>query len=338
MILYIGNKLSKYGFTPTSIETLGIKLAQHYPVRLVSDKKNKIARFFDFIFSIIKGRKSIKLIIIDTYSTSNFYFAFASALLANIFRIHYVPILRGGNLPHRLKTSPRMSSMIFKNSFKNIAPSMYLYQDFEKLGFPVDYIPNNIEMKIYHFKKRVQVTPRMLYVRSMQKLYNPQMAVRVLDLLAKKYDDAFLCMVGPDKDGSLEETKKLAEDLGLSDKVKFTGALSKPDWIKLSVDYDIFINTTNFDNHPVSVIEAMALGLPVVTTNVGGVPFLVDDEENGLLVPPNQVDEFVKAVERLIETPELAERIAKNARQKVEAYDWETVKFQWFELIDDAIQ
>jgi glycosyltransferase involved in cell wall biosynthesis len=106
----------------------------------------------------------------------------------------------------------------------------------------------------------------------------------------------------------------------------------------LSVDYDIFINTTNFDNHPVSVIEAMALGLPVVTTNVGGVPFLVDDEENGLLVPPNQVDEFVKAVERLIETPELAERIAKNARQKVEAYDWETVKFQWFELIDDAIQ
>ena len=85
--------------------------------------------------------------------------------------------------------------------------------------------------------------------------------------------DATLAMIGPDVDGSLTKVKDLARKKNLD--VNFTGKLSKPEWINYSKDFNVFINTTNFDNTPVSVIEAMALGLPVVSTNVGGMPFLI---------------------------------------------------------------
>jgi len=79
-------------------------------------------------------------------------------------------------------------------------------------------------------------------------------------------------MVGPDKDSSLGEAKDLAKQLGVAESVTFTGVLPKAQWHQLSEKFDIFINTTNIDNMPVSIIEAMALGLPIVSTNAGGLP------------------------------------------------------------------
>src|SRR5690606_41312383 len=83
-------------------------------------------------------------------------------------------------------------------------------------------------------------------------------------------------------DGSLSAAKKYAKKHDL--RVNFTGKLKKKEWIKLSAAYDIFINTSDIDNTPVSVIEAMALGLPVVSTNVGGIPYLIEEGKTGLLV------------------------------------------------------
>ena len=139
-------------------------------------------------------------------------------------------------------------------------------------------------------------------------------------------------MVGPDADGSMEAVKQLAKDLQVT--VKITGKLPKKDWIALAKDHNIFINTTNFDNMPVSVIEAMALGLPVVSTNVGGLPFLIKDNMDGLLVPPNNAEAFVVGIKQLINNPVASNTIAFNAREKVEQFAWGIVKHQWIELLD----
>ena len=138
-------------------------------------------------------------------------------------------------------------------------------------------------------------------------------------------------MVGPDKDGSMEQTKLYAQENQV--KVTFTGRLSKSEWKTLSEDYNIFINTTNFDNTPVSVIEAMCLGLPIVSTNVGGIPFLLSDNDNAFLVEKEDTNAMVQAIENLIKDPELYHRLTTNAYNLVKSFDWTTVKEQWKEIL-----
>ena len=223
---------------------------------------------------------------------------------------------------------------VFNHSFINISPSEYLNYEFKQHGYTnVITIPNNINIQEYKFKKRSVFMPRLLWVRSFDKTYNCEMAVEVLRLLLEMYPDAELCMVGPDKDGSMQSVKELAAQYGLTDRLKITGKLSKLEWHKLSEEYDIFISTTNFDNTPVSVIEAMALGLPIVSTNVGGVPFLIKDGKDGLLCEKGNPNDMVEKIVQIITNPLKTEEICNNARRKAESFDWETVKEQWEKVL-----
>jgi glycosyltransferase involved in cell wall biosynthesis len=140
-------------------------------------------------------------------------------------------------------------------------------------------------------------------------------------------------MVGPDKDGSLIECKKKAKALNLP--IVFTGKLEKEQWIDLSESCDLFINTSKLDNMPVSVIEAMALGLPVISTNVGGIPYLIDNNVTGILVQPNNVEEFTAAIRTLMKDKYLTASLSENARRKVEAFDWQQVKGSWLSVLGE---
>jgi glycosyltransferase involved in cell wall biosynthesis len=328
-ILYLGNQLSKHGKSPTSIETLGVFLKNEgYTMYYASDKKNMILRLLDMLFTMLKTREKIDYILIDTYSTSAFWFAFICSQLARLLKIKYIPILHGGDLPNRLHKNPKICQLIFKNAYINIAPSNYLKHHFNLHGFQnVEVIPNSIQLDKYVFKKRENLKSNLLWVRSFAKIYNPKMAVDVLVQLQKNYSDATLTMVGPEKDGSLAATQEYANRVGV--KVNFTGKLSLQDWTKLAQDCDIFINTTHFDNTPVSVIEAMALGLPVVSTNVGGIQFLLKNNENAILVNDNQVNEMVDGIEKLLIDKEFSLKIQQNAYKFVQNFNWDSVFINW---------
>lgn len=338
MIFYAGNILSKHGYTPTFIESLTPKFSEYYSIISVSDKKNQIIRLADMLSGFLRHKKKIKLVLIDSYSMKAFWFTYALAVLSNLYKIPYIPILRGGGYPERLQKSGKLCDYIFNNSAKNISPSIFLKNHFEKSGYKVDYIPNFIMIRNYEFRKRSLLKPHLIWVRSFDKTYNPPMAIEVLRILKQTYPGAKLCMIGPDKDGSLNETFKLAEKYGLTDSVTFTGKKSKSEWTEISKDYDIFINTTDYDNHPVSVIEAMALGLPVVSTDVGGIPFLINDMHDGLLSKPGNAEEFAMKIEHLIRDNALAEKLSVNARKKAEEFDWENIKEKWFEVINPFLK
>jgi glycosyltransferase involved in cell wall biosynthesis len=285
------------------------------------------------IGSVIRLRQQVKYVLIDTYSTKAFYFALVVSQVCRILGMSYMPVLRGGDLPGRLESSPRLASLVFSNATKIISPSGYLKAALEKKGFPCILIPNNIPIVNYPVRIRSEVRPHLLWVRSFSSIYNPTLAIHLVNRLLEKYPDVKLCMIGPDKDGSLHECKSLAQALGINDRIEFTGLLSKQEWIKKSDEFDIFINTTNFDNTPVSVMEAMALGFPVVTTKVGGIPYLFKDKKEGVMVAPESVDAFVGAVIYLIENPQETLLISKQARAKAEQWDWQVVKQKWQNLL-----
>ncbi|WP_194767988.1 glycosyltransferase family 4 protein [Tamlana sp. I1] len=331
-LLYIGNQLSGEDRTVTTIDTLSDLLSNSgFRVITASTKTNKVLRLLDMFWHIFKFRTRVDYVLIDTYSTQNFYYAFLCGRLCRLFNLKYIPILHGGNLPQRLKKSPKLSKTLFNNAYVNVAPSNYTKSNFEKFGYQnIICIPNVIELENYPFTQRSFKNIRLLWVRSFSEIYNPLLAVDVLNALKKDHLNAELCMVGPEVDGSLQKTKDYAKALGVE--VTFTGKLSKPEWISLSESYNVFINTTTIDNMPVSVIEAMALGLPVVSTNVGGLPFLIKNDVNGVLVEPNSVKAFVYAIKNLVSNLEETQQIIQNARQNVEEYDWKCVKKQWIKV------
>lgn len=332
-ILYIGNKLDTPKSNISSITIIGSLLEKEgYQLKYASDKANKVIRMLDMIGSLLSNKSNIDYVLIDTYSTINFYYALIISQLCRFFNLKYIPILHGGNLEKRLKYSPKLCKIIFEKAHKLVSPSDFLKNTFISYGYSnIEYIPNTIEIKNYEFLKKDFEAPRLLWVRSFSKIYNPKLAVLILDNLVKKGYKAELCMVGPDTDGTLKEVKQLAKELNLN--VNFTGKLSKIEWIELSRDYNIFINTTNYDNMPLSVIEAMALGLPIVSTNVGGMPYLIENGVDGLLVRPNNVYEMSNAVIEIVCNIELRENLIKNMRKNSVKFDWKNVRIKWKKLL-----
>lgn len=334
MILYIGNNFtakSKYNSTMTTLSQLLIK--EGFEVQLSSNKPNKLVRLMDMCWAVFKYRNNLDYLLIDTFSTTNFYYAFCISQLARFCKIKYIPILHGGNLPHRLDTSKKMSKMLFLNAYANVAPSEYLKTEFKKREYKSLLIPNVLTINEYQYKVRKLLKPALLWVRAFDKTYNPKMAINVLKEVKMAYPNALLCMVGPAKDETLAVTKEAAKKLNLENAIEFTGVLSKQEWHRKSEEFDIFINTANFDNTPVSVLEAMALGLPVITTNVGGIPYLINDNFDGILVEKNNHHQMAQAIIYLIRHPEKAIELSKNARIKVEYFDWNKVKNSWFDLL-----
>lgn len=333
-LLYIGNNLNTAKTNTSSIQVLGKQLeAEGYQLRYASSFSNKLARLLHMAWSCIKNSKWADAVLIDTYSTQNFYYALVCSQICRLFGVPYFSILHGGNLPKRLENTPKLCQLIFNNSQLNISPSLFLKSKFEAYSFHnIVFIPNSINIENYKVKPKMYSTIKLLWVRSFSEIYNPELALDILKELIDSGHKAELCMVGPDADGSLQNVKDKAKHLNLP--VTFTGKLSKVEWIALSHDYNIFINTTNFDNMPVSVIESMALGFPVVSTNVGGMSYLIKDRQDGLLVAPKSVLAFVNAILEIHNNTNLRFKLSKNARLKAESFDWSLIKSKWYSILN----
>jgi len=231
----------------------------------------------------------------------------------------------------------KTSKLTFKAAYKLVAPSNFMKVRFKEHGYETVLIPNMLNIKNYQFSERVRSKASLFWLRSFRKHYNPILAVKVLHELLLKGVDADLIMVGPDSgDGSLAEVIEFIQSHDLVDCVKIPGLLSKQEWIEISEDRTILLNTTNIDNTPISVIECMGLGINIISTNVGGIPYLLEDENDALLVPPDDKELMTNAVQKLLSEPELASTLSRNARRKVESFDWNVVKQQWNDVLTNA--
>lgn len=318
--------------------------AEGYTLYYSSAQRWQLLRLLQMLWDTWRLRHKVQVVLIDTYSTRNFYYALLVSQLCRLLKLPYIPILHGGALPRRLERSVGWSQRIFKHALRLVSPSRYLAQVFRGYGYEkVTYIPNTITIADYPISSpslkdgscERYNTIHLLWVRSFSTIYHPQMAVQVLHDLQQQGYIASLTMVGPDADGSLKAVQQLASTLGVQ--VTFTGKLPKARWHALAQQHNVFINTAHFDNMPVSVIEAMALGLPVVSTEVGGMPYLLEHGVDGLLVPDGDVQAMVAAIVRLHREPDLAQRLSAAARLKAEGFDWGVVREKWIHLIENDI-
>jgi len=99
---------------------------------------------------------------------------------------------------------------------------------------------------------------------------------------------------------------------------------------------DVYLNASNVDNMPLSILEAFAAGLPVVTTDAGGIPYIVEHERTGLLVPMNDCEALAAQALRLLEDAEFALRLARGARAECDKYRWAAVRGLWVEFYNEV--
>ena len=305
-------------------------------VGLTSRRQSRVLRVVDMLSTVWKNRRSCDVIHLDVYSGSAFYWAEWVSRLVKMLDKPLILTLHGGNLPDFARKYPRRITRLFARANAVTAPSQYLADALKNFGRDIQLIPNPLDLEEYQYREREKPKPLLIWLRTFHRIYNPGLAVYVLERIKTRLPNARLTMIGPDKDGTLSKVKASAKQLGILDSITFTGGVAKADVPRLLSTGDIFLNTTTIDNSPVSVLEAMASGLAVVSTDVGGMRYLIENEYNGLLVPSGDADAMTEAVMRLLGEPGLAARLARNARKKAQDYGWASILPQWETLFTEV--
>jgi glycosyltransferase involved in cell wall biosynthesis len=333
-VLLIGNFLSGHDGRRTYSEDLAERLeATGTGVLRASSLMFRPARMADMTGAALGVRGDYRVAVIDVYSGRALLWANVAARVAKMRGRPVVLALHGGRLPEYARRHGERLKQLLQLADAVVAPSGYLRDALAPWRSDILVIPNAVEVERCPFRLRTRAKARLTWLRSYHAIYNPEMAVEVLARVRAVKADARLTMYGADKDGSFARVRGAARRLGLESAVDLRGVIPKQQVGAALAEADIFLNTANIDNMPVSVVEAMACGLCVVSTDVGGVPYLVQDGVDGLLVKPGDSDGMARAVLRILGEEGLSVRLSAMARRKAERFDWNAVLEKWLELL-----
>jgi len=223
----------------------------------------------------------------------------------------------------------RTALRVLKRVDAVVVPSSYLADVFREFGVHASIVPNAVDLSQFRYRARKPLRPLIVCTRGFHRYYSVDLVVRAFAEVKREFPEARLCLAGK---GELEEPiKELVRQLKLQD-VEFTGAIAHEDIHRYYEQADIFVNASWLDNMPISILEAFASGLPVVSTAPEGIARVVQDERTGLLCAPQDWRGLAVNVMRLLRDPELAANLAANAYQECQKYTWDAVRPQWLEV------
>lgn len=328
-----------HGFVTTQGQIVAELFAAEndYQITCVSAKINRVARLFEIISTLISKGGKFDLVILEVYSGLSFIIAEVCAFVCRFLNIPLAMVLHGGSLPEFAEAHPRRVRQALRKANLLIAPSRFLAEKFSQYGFEIRVVPNTLDLENYSFRQREKISPRLFWMRSFHEIYNPQMAVEVIAELQKTFPAATLVMAGRDK-GAKSDVELSIERHGLKESVRLKSFLDREQKLAEFAAADIYLNTNLVDNMPVSVLEACAAGLPIVAANVGGLPFLIEDGTNGLLVESGNAAAMTEAVKKLLKDAQLTAKISRNARLLAEQSAWSAVKKQWENLFAEICE
>jgi glycosyltransferase involved in cell wall biosynthesis len=337
-VLFVGNFLSEQRGHRHYCEDLAHRVAQDgWSVVRTSFQSSRARKLLDMVLTAWRDRRDYAVANVDVYS--GFAFGWAEVVATELRQLKkpFVLSLHGGNLPEFARRWPRRVRRLLGEAGALTSPSSYLrdalaaYTDRE-----IVVIPNGLDLRRTTFLQRSRPRKKLLWLRAFHRVYNPTMAVEVLAALRANDHEYSLVMVGPDRgDGSLADARQRATRLGVQDAITFVGPIPNSEVPRYLREADVFINTTNADNTPVSVLEAMASGMIVVSTRVGGIPHLVQHDIEALLVPPGDAPEMASSVRRVVENSVVASRLSAAAHERAARADWTAVLPRWNTLLTE---
>jgi glycosyltransferase involved in cell wall biosynthesis len=337
-LCFVGPMVGRH---PGYVTTQGEILADHfastgYPVISVSTSANRYIRLLDTITTLLHQGRAVDIQCLQVYGGPSLIVEDIASWLGRLLGQRIVMVLHGGAIPEFMAHYPHWSCRVLRRADILVTPSAFLARAVTRYGFTAQVISNVINLSAYPYRHRRQLSPRLLWMRAFHPIYNPEMAIRALAQVQKVVPEVTLAIAGQDK-GRQASVQALAYKLGLGDAVRFPGYLDMAAKVREGNAADIFLSTNHVDNTPVSVVEACGMGLPVVATNVGGIPDLLTDNETSLLVPDDDDRAMAAAVLRLLHNEDLASRLSANGRKLAERFSWEQVRTRWEQIFADAL-
>ena len=283
---------------------------------------------------LIRELRRADVVHVFSASYSSFLLAPTPAIIvAKLLGRPVVLNYHSGEAPDHLRRSAFARKVMQSWVDLNVVPSPFLRDVLASFGIRARVVFNTIDVDQFAYRVREPLRPRLLSTRNFEPLYNVQCTLKAFAHVQRQYPDATLTLVGSGSQDAV--LRALAVTLDLRN-VTFLGRVAPADMHRHYADADIYLQTPAIDNMPLSVLEAFASGLPVVSTGIGGVPAIVTDGVHGLLVPDDDDAAAAVAVMRLLNDPAYARQLAAAGHASCAAYAWPVVRDGWLEAYHSA--
>ena len=267
--------------------------------------------------------------VVHVYSASYFSYLLSVVpviIMCKLYRKKILLTYHSGEAADHLANWKRTAIPFIRKADMIVVPSGYLVDVFAQFGLRARAIFNVVELDVFRYRERSPIRPRFLTSRLHEPLYNVPCVLRAFQLIQRRFPDSSLVVAG---DGWMRpQLEELARELGLRN----TTFVGRVPWGEMPDVYDaadIYLTATNIDNMPGSVIECLSCGLPVVTTDAGGVPYIVTDEKTALIVPRDDHAAMAASAIRLLENEALAVELGRNGREDCQRFTWPAVRELW---------
>ena len=290
-----------------------------------------VATSLAYVVSLIRTLPRYDVVHVFSASYWSFLLAPTPAILIGKWLGKRVVVnYRSGEAEDHLRRWPRTAIPTLQRADAVVTPSGYLVDVFARFGLHAESISNFVDEDAVRLRRRTSLGPVFLSNRNFQALYNVPCVLRAFAVIQARIPEARLIVIGDGPERA--RVHDTAQSLGVRN-VEFVGAVPPTEMGRWYDEADVYLNASDIDNMPNSIIEAFACGLPVVTSRAGGIPYVVEHERNGLLVDCGDHEGLAAAVLRLLEDPVLAQRlIAEGLRDVEQQYTWGAVSDRWAAL------
>lgn len=256
-------------------------------------------------------------------------FAAPAIAIAKLRGVATIVNYHGGNADSFFAHAPRYVLKMLASVSLRVMPSVFLLRVSAKYGLQAEVIPNIVDLSRFtpSTPGKGELSPHLVVTRNLEAIYGIDMAIRAFARIRQSFATAQLTIAGSGPDQA--RLQALVCEIGLDSSVRFSGRIDNADIPRLYASATCLINPSTVDNMPISILEAFACGVPVVSTCAGGIPDMLKDGVSGLLVPVGDDAAMAEKVLCILQSPALAEQLRQAGLEEAQKYSWPQVRAQW---------
>ena len=282
--------------------------------------KGSTAKRIKAVSALLSRGRKYDVFHIHACSDRGFLPAILGINIGRLLKKRVILTFHGGGAEGFFKRKHNLVKRYLDRTSANIVLSGYIGRVFDQYGIPYTVIPNILESDDSTFRSRTEIKPKFISIRSLTETYNIKCTLKAFEAVQMKYPNASLTLLGG---GPLKsELEQYVIDHHLQN-VTFVGQVPNTEIYRYLDDADIMVSSSRFDNMPVSILEGFKAGLLVIASKVGGVPYMIEDGQNGLLFENKHDRQMAEKMIDAVEHPEATLRMIENAHHSLDAYKWE---------------